>query len=81
MLFRGAALSQTKTNGGGKFRGGTKKRGDKERQRPQNIIYKGPWSFQGVSTIEGDAELMGVDYRKHVFSYLFNGGDSQYDCP
>lgn len=51
----------------------------KERTRKvkdSNILStKGSGRSEGVSAIEGDAALIGVDYRKHIFSYLFNGGD------
>lgn len=72
----GELLSHKQKKWRGKVQKWAKKRGDKERQRPQNIICKRPWSFWGGgSAIKGDAELMGVEYRKRGFSYLFDGGD------
>lgn len=39
------------------------------------MIYVTPGLSEGVLAIEGDAALMGVNYRKQSFySFLFNGG-------
>lgn len=51
---------------------GQRKEGTKKDKDPK-ISTEGPGHSEGVSAIEEDADLMGADYSKHVYSYLFNG--------